>query len=45
MLKFWTKNELYGYFWARIVEKILSYLKSAPSNMDFSKIPGKNNNT
>ena len=45
MLKFGTKNELYGYFWAIIVEKSFSYLKSAPSNIDFSKISGKNNNT
>ena len=28
-----TKNALFVYFWARISEKLLSYLKSAPSNL------------
>ena len=35
MAKFGTKNALFGYFWARILEELLSYLsylKSAPSN-------------
>ena len=27
-----TKSALFGYFWARILNKLLSYLKSAPSN-------------
>ena len=33
MPKFGIKNALFGYFWARIFKKILSYLKSAPSNL------------
>ena len=32
MPKLWTKNALFGYFQARILKKVLSYLKSAPSN-------------
>ena len=27
-----TKNTVFGYFWARIFKKIISYLKSTPSN-------------
>ena len=33
MLKFATRNDLFGYFWGRILKKLLSYLKSAPSNL------------
>ena len=33
MLKFGNKNVLFGYFRARIGKKLLSYLKSAPSNL------------
>ena len=33
MLKFATRNALFGYFWVRILKKLLSYLKSAPSNL------------
>ena len=32
MGKFGTKNILFGYFWASILKKLLSYLKPAPSN-------------
>ena len=35
--KFGIKNALFGYFWARILKKLLSYLKSAPSNLYDSK--------
>ena len=38
MTKFWTKNALFGYFWARILEKLLSYLKSAASYLPNCKI-------
>ena len=33
MPKFGTKNALFGYFWARFLEKLFSYLKSALSNL------------
>ena len=33
MAKFRTKNALLGYFGARIFKKLLSYLKSASSNL------------
>ena len=29
LLKFGTKNALFGYFWATILKELLSYLKSA----------------
>ena len=32
MPKFGTKSALFRYFWVRILKKLLSYLKSAPSN-------------
>ena len=38
MAKFGTKNALFWYFWARIFKKLLSYLKSAPSNLSICKI-------
>ena len=38
MPKFGTKSALFGYFWARIRKKLLSYLKSAPSNLSNCKI-------
>ena len=43
--KFGTKNAFYGYFWARIVKQLLSYLKSASPNLSICKILWKNNNT
>ena len=42
--KFRTKNVLYGYFWARIFKKLLSYLKSVPSNLSNRKFEWKNQN-
>ena len=33
MSKFGTNSDLFGYFWAGLFEKLLSYLKSAPSNL------------
>ena len=36
--KFRTKSSLFGYFWAWILKKLLSFLKSAPSNLSISKI-------
>ena len=44
MPKFGTKNALFGYFWARIFIKLLSYLKSAPSNLYNCKILQRNKN-
>ena len=44
ILKFGTKNALCGYFWARILEKLLSYLKSALSNSSICKISQKTKN-
>ena len=41
MLKLGTKNALFGYFWATILKKILSYLKSAPSILSKWKFCGK----
>ena len=38
MPKFWTKNASCGYFWDRILKKLLSYLKSAPSDLSNCKI-------
>ena len=32
MHKFGTKNVFFGYFWVNFLKKLLSYLKSAPSN-------------
>ena len=32
MPKFGTENALFRYFWNRTLKKLLSYLKSAPSN-------------
>ena len=42
---FLTRNALFGYFWARILKILLSYLKSAPSNLGNCKILRKNKNT
>ena len=39
--KFATKIALFGYFWARSLEKLLSYLKSAPSKLFICKITRK----
>ena len=44
MPKFGTKNSLFGYFWARILKILLSYLKPAPSNLSICKIARKNKN-
>ena len=33
MLKFRTKKELSGSFWGKNLKKLLSHLKSAPSNL------------
>ena len=44
MPKFGTKNHLLAYFWATICKKLLSYLKSAPSNLFNCKIYWKNEN-
>ena len=38
MPKFGTKNALIGLFWATILKILLSYLKSAPSNLSNCKI-------
>ena len=38
MPKLGIKNAVFGYFWARILEKLLSYLKSAPSILSIRKI-------
>ena len=37
------KNALFGYFWARVLKKLLSYLKSAPSNLSISNFTKKQN--
>ena len=44
MPTFGTKNVLFGYFRARILKKLLSYLKSAPSNLSNCKILRKTKN-
>ena len=41
MPKFGTKTALYEYFWARILKRLLSYLKSTPSNVPICKISRK----
>ena len=41
MPKIGTNNALFGYFQARILQKLLSYLKSAPSNLSNRKIFAK----
>ena len=41
MPKFGTKNAFFGYFWARILKKLLYYRKSAPLNCLIAKFPGK----
>ena len=38
ILTFSTKNALFGYYWARIRKKPLSYLKSTPSNLPNCKV-------
>ena len=42
MPKFGTKNVLFECFWARILKMLLSYLKSAPSNLSITKFCKKN---
>ena len=41
---FLTKNAIFGYFWATILKELLSYLKSAPSNLFTCKISRQNKN-
>ena len=41
MPNFWTKNALFGCLWARILKKLLSYLKSAPTKCLFAKFHEK----
>ena len=41
MPKFGTKNAFFGYFWARILKKLLYYRKSTPLNCLIAKFPGK----
>ena len=41
---FLTKNALFEYFWACILKKLLSYLKSASPNLSIRKISRKNKN-
>ena len=36
--KFRETKILFEYFWARVLEKLLSYLKAAPSNLSICKI-------
>ena len=38
---FLTKNTVFRYLWIRIKKKLLSYLKSAPSNLSTSKFSRK----
>ena len=38
---FLTKNALFGYFFARIKKKVLSYLKSPPSNLSIANLAKK----
>ena len=45
MPKFGYKNASRGYFWAGILKKLLSDLKSKPSNLCNCKISRKNKNT
>ena len=44
MPKFGIKNALFEYFWAKVLNKLLPYFKSAPSNLPKSKILRKNKN-
>ena len=44
ILKFGTKNALFGYFWAYILKTLLSDLKSALSNFSICKFSLKNKN-
>ena len=44
MSKFGIKNTLFEYFWARVLNKLLPYFKSAPSNLPNSKIFEKTKN-
>ena len=43
-LGFLEQKCLFGYFWARVFKKLLSYLKSAHSNLSICEISRKNNN-
>ena len=42
MLNFGAESALVSYFWARILKKLLSYLKSAPLKLFNCKILQKN---
>ena len=44
MPKFGTKNTLVGFFWVRILKELLSYLKSAHSNLSIHKISRQSKN-
>ena len=44
MSKFGIKNNLFEYCWATVLNKLLSYFKSAPSNLPNSKILQKSKN-
>ena len=39
------KNALFEYFWARCLEELLSFLKSAHSSLSFAKFHEKTNIT
>ena len=41
MSKFGTKNALFGYFWAKVWKKLLSYLRSTRLNWSNCKISQK----
>ena len=38
MAKAGTKSAVFGYFWARIFKKLLTYLKWVPSNLSICEI-------
>ena len=44
-LGIFAKNAILGYFWADVSKMLLSFLKSAPSNLSNCKILWKNKNT
>ena len=44
MPKFGTTNAIFWYFWAKILKKLLSHLKSSSSNLSIGKTSRKNNN-
>ena len=44
MPKFGTTNAIFWYFWAKILKKLLSHLKSSSSNLSICKTSRKSNN-